>query len=141
MTRLAAASLIAVCLLALGTQGCSNNPYPPADASNPILYLTLGDDPKTLDPTIAYDGASQTVVNPIYPSYLQFHYLKRDPFELELALGAQEPQHDPVSLTVLQNGKSTTTTGEAWSFRIKHGLHFQDDPCFVGGKGEEIVAA
>ena len=84
---------------------------------------------------------SQSVVNPIYPSYLQFHDLKRDPFVLELALGAEEPNHSPYTVTVQQNGKSISTTGEVWTFRIRRGLRFQDDACFAGGKGREITAA
>src|ERR1700688_3227991 len=27
-----------------------------------------------------------------------------------------------------------------WTFYIRKGVHFQDDPCFEGGKGREITA-
>ncbi|MCW3098206.1 MAG: ABC-type oligopeptide transport system,periplasmic component, partial [Chthonomonadaceae bacterium] len=81
------------------------------------------------------------IVDPIYPAFLQYHYLKRDPFTLELGLGAEMPQVAPYPFTTQEKGKTVTKTGQVWTFHIKHGLRFQDDPCFPGGKGREITAA
>jgi oligopeptide transport system substrate-binding protein len=131
--------LSAFCLLA--SAGCSNNPYPAGETAKPILYGFLGDDPKTLDPSIAYDVAAAEVVDPIYPAYLQYHYLKRDPFVLEPGLGAEQPRRAPYTYSTTEKGKQVAHTGESWIFRIKKGLRFQDDPCFPGGKGREITAA
>ena len=41
------------------------------------------------------------------------------------------------------DGKKTRQDGEVWSFRLKRGIRFQDDPCFraTAGKGREVVAA
>jgi oligopeptide transport system substrate-binding protein len=127
---------LAACALA----GC-NNPYPPGETARPIVYTALGDDPSSLDPTKCYDGGCGPAVAPIYPAFLQYNYLKRDPFVLEPGLGAEMPTVAPYPITTQEKGKTVTKTGQAWTFRIKHGLRFQDDPCFPGGKGREIVAA
>lgn len=135
------AGRIASALLILALSGCSNNPYPAGETARPVLYRVLGVDPKTMDPSVAYDLDEGAVIDNIYPDYFQYHYLKRDPFVLELGLGAEEPKRESIPVTFTQNGKPVTKTGERWTFKIKQGLRFQDDPCFPGGKGREITAA
>jgi ABC-type transport system substrate-binding protein len=133
---------LALCALVLGIpalMGCGNNPYPAGESATSTIYRVLSEDPKTLDPSLAYDVASANVIDTIYPSYLQYNYLKRDPFVLELGLGAEEPKREKWPVTVTEKGKTVTKTGERWTFKIKKGLRFQDDPCFPGGKGREIV--
>src|SRR5687767_4933081 len=71
--------------------GCGNNPYPAAQDGQPIIYSRLGDDPKTLDPSISYRIDEGTILASIYNSYFQYHYLKQQPVRLELALGAKMP--------------------------------------------------
>ncbi|MBV9468960.1 MAG: hypothetical protein JOZ57_06905 [Abitibacteriaceae bacterium] len=121
--------------------GCSNNPYPPGETAQPVLYTALGDDPKTLDPSVAYDEAEASVIDVIYPAYLQYHYLKRNPFVLDLALGATPPRREPYLYSTQEKGKTVQKRGEAWTFKIKPRLRFQDDPCFAGGKGRAITVA
>jgi ABC-type oligopeptide transport system substrate-binding subunit len=84
--RAAAGALAAGALL---TAGCGNNPYPPGESAGPVLYRALGEDPKTLDPSVAYVVTESEICDVIYPSFFQYHYLKRDPYVLELALGAE----------------------------------------------------
>ena len=76
--------------LAVSLTGCSNNPYLDGETAQPILYRNIPDDPKTFDPSIAYDVAAAEVIDPIYASYLQYNYLKRNPFVLELGLGRRD---------------------------------------------------
>jgi len=128
-------------LLLLTLTGCNNNPYPAGETAQSIIYSAISDDPKTLDPSIGYDVASSSIIDNIYPSYMQYNYLKRDPFVVELSLGAEEPKRERVAVTITEDGTTTTTEGERWTFRIKKGLRFQDDPCFPDGKGREILAA
>src|SRR5262249_20971832 len=128
-------------LLLLTLTGCNNNPYPAGETAQSIIYSAISDDPKTLDPSIGYDVASSNIIDNIYPSYMQYNYLKRDPFVVELSLGAAEPKRERVDVTITEDGQTITKQGERWTFRIKEGLHFQDDPCFPDGKGREILAA
>ncbi|HVK05395.1 MAG TPA: ABC transporter substrate-binding protein [Armatimonadaceae bacterium] len=131
---------VAVALGLAGT-GCSNNPYPPGESAGNVLYRTLSDDPKSLDPSFSYTVDEAYIVDLIYPSFYKYHYLKRDPFELELNIGAKEPLREKLPVTVTgPDGKKRTVQGERYTFTLKPGLRFQDDPCFPGGKGREIVA-
>src|SRR5438270_2301280 len=101
--------------------GCSNNPYPAGESATARIYRVLTEDPKTLDPSIAYDVASANVIDTIYPSFLQYHYLKRDPFVLEMGLGAVEPKREKWSVQVTESGKQVAKSGERWTFTIKRG--------------------
>jgi ABC-type transport system substrate-binding protein len=133
--------LLLFLLVTAALAGCSNNPYPPGDTAKPILYLALGDDPRTLDPSVSYTVGEARIVDVIYSTFYRYHFLKRDPFVLELNLGAEEPKREPYTYTSQENGRPVTRRGESWTFRIKRGLRFQDDPCFPGGKGREVKAA
>ncbi|NJM67753.1 MAG: ABC transporter substrate-binding protein [Acaryochloris sp. RU_4_1] len=80
---------------------------------------------KTLDPPKQFDVASAEIVENIYDSLLEYHYLKR-PYELTPNLLEAMP--------TLGNDKLTYT------FKLRKGIRFHDDPCFAGGKGRELTA-
>jgi len=120
-----------VIALALCSAGCGNSPYPPEPAGKRIIHLSLRDDPNTLDPSAS---TLPGIIDSLHPAYYEYHYLKREPTVLTLALGEREPAIEPWRLP---NGKM----GERWTFRLKPGLRFQDDPCFPGGKGREITGS
>jgi oligopeptide transport system substrate-binding protein len=103
-------SLALLALLACAA-GCGNNPYPPGETSGSVLYRAISDDPRTLDPSVSYVVTEATIVDLIYPSFFQYHYLKRDPFVLELALGAEEPKREPYPVTVTEGGRTVTRPG------------------------------
>ncbi|MHB9035459.1 MAG: ABC transporter substrate-binding protein [Armatimonadota bacterium] len=127
--------------LLVGLSGCSNNPYPSGSTATSTLYRAIIDDPKTLDPSVSYVVSEAQIVDLIYPSYFRYHYLKRDPFVLELNFGAEQPRRELYLYDSRENGRMVKRHGESWTFRIKRGLRFQDDPCFARGKGREITAA
>jgi oligopeptide transport system substrate-binding protein len=81
---------------------------------------------KGLDPLRANDIYSAYAIAQVYQGLLQFSYLKR-PIELEPCLADGMPQISDNGLT--------------YTFKIKQGVLFQDDPAFTGGKGRELVAA
>jgi ABC-type transport system substrate-binding protein len=124
-----------------GLSGCSNNPYPPGATARSILYQSISEDPTSLDPSVSYTVSESHIVSLIYPGYFRYHYLKRNPFVLELNLGAAQPKREPYVYEVAEKGRKVTRRGESWTFRIKKGLRFQNDPCFPNGKGREINAA
>ena len=144
-------AIAAISLFSLS--GCSNNPYPEEDVEKPTLQVAILDDPKTLDPTTAADSVSSNVIDVIFPSFYKYHYLKRKPLVLELGLGAEPPKRTDVNVVFAEPpkidakskeegppGEPKTSKGETWTFKIKKGLRFQDDPCFPGGRGREITA-
>jgi ABC-type transport system substrate-binding protein len=120
------ATLAAVAALCLLLVGCDNNPYPPTEGEK-IIYGALGEDPHGLDPVQAGDTLSGGIVAQIYDSLYEYHYLKR-PYELKPCLAEALPDVSEDGLT--------------YTIRVKKGVYFQDDPCFVqtGGKGREVTA-
>jgi ABC-type transport system substrate-binding protein len=131
---------LALCASLTLLSGCSNNPYPPGESARSTIYITFSD-LKTLDPTVAYTISEASVIDCIYPAFFKYHLLKQAPYTLVLALGAEDPKREPIPVTITEKGKPVTKQGEQWTFHIKKGLRFQDDPCFTGGKGREITAA
>src|SRR5262249_51683561 len=79
-------------LVAFSTCSCSNDPYPPRDASHKILYTSFVEPPKTLDPAVSYSVTDHAVSGNIFETLLEYHYLKR-PYTLipGLAVGVPEP--------------------------------------------------
>ena len=97
---------------------------PGAANDEKVLQLPMrSSGPGSLDPIMGsttYDNRSTV---PVYEQLLQYKYLKR-PYELE-----------PLLLTKMP----TTEDGLTWSFELRSGIRFQDDACFEGGKGRELV--
>ncbi len=142
LSGFAAAGTALLAILSLAGTGCSNNPYPPGESSANTLYRVLSDDPKSLDPAFSYTVDEAYVCDLVYPSFYKYHYLKREPFELELNIGAAEPLREKAMVTVTgADGKTKQVEGERYTFKLRSDLKFQDDPCFPGGKGRQATAA
>ena len=82
---------------------------------------------RTLDPVRAGDVASSMAIGRIYETLLEYHYLDR-PYRVIPALAEDLPE--------------ISEDGLVYTFRIRPGIYFQDDPCFVetGGRGRELTA-
>ncbi|MCX7010604.1 MAG: ABC transporter substrate-binding protein [Kiritimatiellaeota bacterium] len=83
---------------------------------------------RTLDPAQASDVYAALEVAKTYETLLQYNYLDR-PYHVEPLLATAMPEISPDGLT--------------YTFKVRPGIFFQDDPCFkkTGGKGREVVAA
>ena len=80
---------------------------------------------ETLDPARVQDTASTDIIGLVYSSLVQIAYLER-PFKLEPDLLARMPEVSSDQLT--------------YSFELRPGVRFHDNPCFPGGKGRELTA-
>lgn len=82
---------------------------------------------KGLDPAFADDQYAGIEASRAYEGLLQYHYLKR-PYELIPNLAESMPQ--------------MSADGKTYTFKLKKGVLFQDDPCFkaTNGKGRELTA-
>lgn len=90
-----------------------------------VLYTANEGHIKTLDPAHAEDVYSHREIAKIYEGLLDFHYLKR-PFELMPNLAEEMPIVSADRLI--------------YTFKIRKGVKFHDNPCFPDGKGRELTA-
>lgn len=79
------------------------------------------------DPAKVGDMPSIQAISKMYEGLLQYSYLER-PYKVEPCLAEAMPDVSP--------------DGKTYTFRIRQGVYFQDDPCFTNsaGRGRELVA-
>mgnify|MGYP001145732312 CR=1 FL=1 len=127
--RLAVSLVILIAPLMLACAGCTNNPYPQRDDSRKVTYSDYSEAPRTLDPAEAYTTSAHRITAEVYGPLLEYHYLKR-PYRLIPGLAERVPRAAP-----LPDGRV------AYHFRLREGLLYADDPCFVlGGTGRKTRA-
>jgi ABC-type transport system substrate-binding protein len=104
--------------------GCHKAP----ELKGKVLRLVLEDNIKTSDPVAMYDMVSSEVGNQVYETPYQYDYYS-DSTRVIPALADGMP-------TISKDGLTFT-------FKIKKGVRYQDDPCFkeTGGKGREVKAS
>ena len=90
-----------------------------------VSYSRLPSGIKDLDPVRPGDSSSSMAIGKIYEGLLQYHYLAR-PYKVIPLLAESMP-------TISEDGLTYT-------FKIRKGIYFHDDPCFPDGKGREVVA-
>jgi ABC-type transport system substrate-binding protein len=95
-----------------------------AQAKEMVLY-GVGGDFKGFDPVDCGDVESAAMDSRVYEGLLEYAYLDR-PYHVEPRLAEGLPEISADGLT--------------YTFHIKKGVHFSDDPCFPDGKGREVTA-
>lgn len=90
-----------------------------------VLTVARASQFDSLDPARQFDDASNTLVSMIYSTLLHYAYLER-PFKLEPDLLERMPELSADGLT--------------YTLHLRKGVRFQDNACFPGGKGRELVA-
>jgi oligopeptide transport system substrate-binding protein len=108
----------------LGSSGCFQKDD---DAGLSVFHGYEKDDAKYFDPANAYDSVSLDMVPSIYETLYQYAYLN-DTYKIVPLLAADMPKISADRLTL--------------TIPIKHGVRYQDDPCFKEskGKGREVKA-
>lgn len=118
-------ALLAALLLGL-LAGCWAEAGPAmADGAKSFVFPIRSAGPGSLDPvrgSTTYDNQACSLV---YENLLQYKYLVRE--------GQLEPLLCKAMPTVSEGGT-------VYTFELKEGVLFQDDPCFEGGEGREMVA-
>jgi len=95
-------------------------------ASAESVLHGIGGDFKGFDPVDAGDVESAEQISRVYEGLLEYDYLAR-PYRVVPRLAEALPEVSADKLT--------------YTFRLKKGVRFSDDPCFPGGKGREVTAA
>jgi ABC-type transport system substrate-binding protein len=95
-----------------------------AGAEPKVLHALLSTGETALDPAVASDLASLSLLENLFDPMLRYDYLAR-PVKLR-----------PNTLTEMP---AVDAAGTTWTLRLKPGMHFMDDPAF-GGKPREVTA-
>jgi ABC-type transport system substrate-binding protein len=95
-----------------------------AEPTPKVLYGTGGDF-KGFDPVDSGDVESANQVSRVYEGLLEYDYLAR-PYRVIPRLAETLPAVSPDGLT--------------YTFKVRQGIRFQDDPCFPDGRGREVTA-
>ena len=90
-----------------------------------VVNLSLPIHLDNLDPAFTDMGYAIQVLSKSYETLLEYHYLK-NPAEL--------------SPNLVESMPDISEDGRVYTFTLKKGIFFHDDPCFVDGNGRELVA-
>ena len=112
------AAALALALLA-GAAGAQ------APAAEPkVLHIPRTGQFDTLDPVKGFEVYGSDILLMVYDSLLTYSYLER-PYKLAPRLVVALPELSADKLT--------------YTFELRKGVRFHDDPCFPGGKGREVT--
>jgi len=124
VNKVLSALMVGLMLTAGAPAWSQGQPQDQAPATKTLRYAFLIAE-TGFDPAQITDLYSRTVASGIFEAPLQFEYLAR-PFRMKPATAAEMPEISPDFKT--------------FTFKIKPGIYFSDDPAFKGRK-RELVAA
>ena len=113
----------AVCLI---FAGCTNSCSQKVSDTDSTMNVVLSANVKGLDPIYANDVYSNSIVNNISETLMEYHYLKR-PLELKPLLAEGMPE--------------VSADGLTHTFKIKKGVKFHNNEAFENGIGRELKAS
>lgn len=103
--------------------GCKT---PPAEErGKKILHMSVRSKIGDMDPVSAGHAYASLSMSLVYETLFDYKYLKR-PFELEPLL--------------LESMPDVSEDSKTYTFKLKEGIFFHDNPCFPGGVGRELEA-
>jgi len=111
----------------------TNNPYRPDESGQNIYYDTFDEEPKHLDPALAYSRDEYTFIQQIYEPPLQYHYLKR-PYRLVplRAVSVPEPElYDEDGQLVPADAPDEQIARVVYEIKLRPGARYQDHPAFA----------
>jgi len=104
--------------------GCADEKRLPTFGSETVSYSSTSRI-RGLDPAVSGEVSSSLAIARIYEGLLEYDYLAR-PYKLIPALAEAMP--------------TISDDGLTYTFPVRKGIFFHDDPCFPNGKGRELVA-
>ncbi|MDF7808469.1 ABC transporter substrate-binding protein [Pontiellaceae bacterium B12219] len=125
MHRLLSAALAVIAgslfLFGCGEETSGNLP----GAGSETVYYSQTNPIRGLDPASAGEVSSSLAIARIYEGLLEYDYLAR-PYKVKPLLAEALPD--------------ISDDGLVYTFKIRKGIYFHDDPCFPDGQGRELVA-
>ncbi len=122
--------VLASCFLLLS---CTNNPYRPSEAGRNIYYDTFTSEPKYLDPARAYSEDEYEVMNQIYETVVQYHFLKR-PYTLVPLIATTVPAvqlYDKDGHLLPADALAQEVARAVYTITLRPGIRYQDHPAFA----------
>lgn len=113
--------LLVLGALVLSLFACTKN----KDTKEKIIHLYSEAKVSGFDPVHGGDMYTGAEMGKVYEGLYEFHPIKR-PYELMPNLAEDLPQ--------------VSADGLTYTYKIKKGVMFRDDPCFKDGKGRELTA-
>lgn len=121
-----------------------NDPYPNDSPRANTFYTSFSERPKHLDPAVSYSSNEWVIINQIYETPLQYHYLKR-PYELEPLLATQMPTVsylDKNKKPIQEKNPTPQNIGyTVYTITIKPGIFYHPHPCFAQENGKYLYHA
>lgn len=117
--------LSAVLLTSLFLWGCRDGSGHLESNEGEVVSYSRSDRVKSLDPATAGDVSSSLAIGRICEGLVQYDYLAR-PYKIIPQLAECMPE--------------ISDDGLVYTFKLRKGIHFHDDPCFPDGKGREVTA-
>jgi ABC-type transport system substrate-binding protein len=109
-----------------GWAGSAGSPRPEIGSATGMVYRGGTERIRGFDPVTSADVPSASAIYKVYEGLYEYEYLVR-PYTVRPALAEGMPE--------------VSADGLTYTFRIKKGVRFADDPCFPDGKGREVTAA
>jgi ABC-type transport system substrate-binding protein len=116
-------TLLLACCVLLAAGSCKKRAA--WEKGKKVAHLTVRAKLGTLDPIRSSSSYDSEVQSQVYEGLYTYKYLVR-PYELEPLLAKRMPQVSDDGLT--------------YTIDIREGVYFQDNECFPGGKGRELIA-
>jgi oligopeptide transport system substrate-binding protein len=118
-----ASNRLLACLVAAAVNVSANAIEP---SSTEMQYFGATDRIRGFDPVTSADVPSAHAIYKVYEGLYEYEYLVR-PYIVRPNLAEGMPE--------------ISANGLTYTFHLKKGVKFADDPCFPGGKGREMTAA
>ncbi len=116
-------NLFAVFFAVLLLTGCPK-PFEDRAKDTSVFRFSENGAPVTMDPVQSSTQYANLMTTTIYDQLYDYKYLAR-PYELKPRLAVAMPD--------------VSEDGLVYTFRIRKGVYYTDNPCFQGGKGREVV--
>lgn len=109
-----------------------NNPYPESESTENIYYSSFSEQPKSLDPALAYSINEYFFLSQTYEPLLEYDYLLR-PYQLVPSTATQMPQlrYLDVQGNPLPENSSVTPAYSVYTINIKKGIFYQPHPALA----------
>ena len=118
-----------------------NNPYPPADDGQNILYQAFSERPKHLDPIRSYSSNEYSFLGQIVEPPLHYHYLDR-PYRLAALTAKQVPvpgYYDHQDQLLPADASLEDIAYSVYEIEIQPGIRYQPHPAFARNEQGELL--